>query len=86
MIHTPETFDEQLSRVQQMAHDANGETWDLSRNDRAALLAILASHTALINVLKQALAEIESNDDDIGAIVDILESQGRAAIAKAEGR
>lgn len=43
VAQAPETFEEQLSRVQQMAHDANGETWDLSANDRAALGAMLDS-------------------------------------------
>ena len=36
-----EKFDEQLHRVTQMADDEMGLTWDLSRNDRAALQALL---------------------------------------------
>jgi hypothetical protein len=36
-----ESFTEQVSRVRMMAED-DGETWDLSDNDKAALRAVLA--------------------------------------------
>jgi hypothetical protein len=55
-MSAPESFDDHVSRVQQMAHDANAETWDLSPNDRAALLALLQSHRALLALLHQAKA------------------------------
>lgn len=42
-----ETFREQLSRVEQMAEDTNGETWDLSENDHAALRAVLQDRQRL---------------------------------------
>lgn len=37
-----ETFDEQTARLRAMAEDERGETWDLSENDRAAIVAALA--------------------------------------------
>lgn len=47
---------------------------------------LIAAAPELLRALKDALVEIETNGDSIGAVVDVLESQGRAAIAKAEGR
>lgn len=44
------------------------------------------AHHDLLAALKNALVELEVNGDSIGAVVDVLESEGRAAIAKAEGR
>ena len=44
MVDEPESFDEQLSRVEQMIAD-DGETWDLSPNDKAALKALLSAYT-----------------------------------------
>src|SRR4030095_2087671 len=45
-MDTPETLSEQMSRVQMMASD-DGDTWDLSDNDRAALKAVLAESRRL---------------------------------------
>lgn len=42
-MNDPESFQEQLSRVKQMAQD-DGESWDLSENDRAALTALLNAY------------------------------------------
>lgn len=50
----PESFKEQLSRVQQMAED-DGETWDLSDNDKAALKAVLAALAAAPSLREQQL-------------------------------
>lgn len=57
-----ESFADMLSRVQRMADD-NGETWDLSVNDRRALKAVLASRDELIkgrDNLIRALAKVEA--------------------------
>lgn len=78
-----ESFTEQLSRVRLMT---GADTWDLSDNDRAALSAVLDSHHDLLRALKNALVELEVNGDSIGAVVDVLESEGRAAIAKSEAK
>lgn len=44
-----ESFEEQLSRIQQMANDG-GDTWDLSDNDRAALRALYIRYHQLAYV------------------------------------
>ena len=49
-----ESFREQLSRLHMMADD-DGETWDLSRNDQAALRAVVNSHAALTNAIRKFL-------------------------------
>lgn len=36
-----ESFEDQLSRLEQMAEDELGDTWDLSPNDRAAIKAVV---------------------------------------------
>lgn len=46
---------------------------------------LIAAAPELLAALKAALAEI-GGEGGIGAVVDVLESAGRAAIAKAEGR
>jgi len=63
-----ESFRDQLSRVEQMSLDDNGETWDLSENDLAALKAVIADRQRLAaksNDMRQSLAtvieEMESN-------------------------
>ncbi len=86
----PHSFEEQIARVQAMAHDANGEAWDLGGTDRAALLAVLASHRELLAAaqgawhLCQSLLAVRegATDDLIRRVADAL----HAAIAKAEGR
>jgi hypothetical protein len=45
---TDETIQEQISRVRMMAED-DGETWDLSDNDKAALKAVLRENDHLKN-------------------------------------
>jgi hypothetical protein len=80
-MSTPESFDDQLARVLHMAHDANGETWDLSAKDRAALLAVLASHARLVNAAKHAVMEYRLH----GQLTDscrVLDAE----VATAEGR
>lgn len=42
MTPTQIAFDEQMSRLQQMVDD-DGETWDLSDNDKAAIRAALVA-------------------------------------------
>ncbi len=46
MSDEPESFGEQLSRIRQMAYD-DGDRWDLSPNDKAALLALFAEYKRL---------------------------------------
>jgi hypothetical protein len=52
MANEPESWAEQLARVQMMAED-NGETWDLSDNDKAALKAVLTDRARLRAALAQ---------------------------------
>lgn len=59
-----------------------GDTSDEAR----ANANLIAAAPDLLRALKDALVEIEVNHDGIGAVVDVLEAQGRAAIEKAEGR
>lgn len=93
-----ESFADQVSRLRQMVVD-NGETWDLSENDEAAIAAVLASHDALLAALKGLMADIDSGllvrdisrDMESGWSMRMLEFVQRlhaaqAAIQKAEGR
>lgn len=93
-MSTPESFEEQITRVHAMAHDANGEAWQLGGTDRAALLAVLESHRELLDSLKTLHAAVVrhgSEEDDVKGFVAFgnLMAALRAAadvIAKAEGR
>lgn len=87
MIIGAETFTEQLSRVQQMAQDRDGETWDLSDNDRAALEAVIVSHAGLRGLLKEWLAINQEgcSGQDFHDMCVNLERVTRTAISKAEG-
>jgi hypothetical protein len=51
-----ESFTEQVSRVRMMAED-DGETWDLSDNDKAALRAVLAKLAEPVGGASQELDE-----------------------------
>lgn len=48
-----ESFADQLSRLRTMAED-DGETWDLSENDQAALRAVTESHDTLLALVNEA--------------------------------
>lgn len=54
-----ESFEDQLSRVQLMADPKSG-TWDLSKNDCAALQAVLADRARLIDTLKRIATEYKT--------------------------
>lgn len=53
-----ETFKEQLDRVRQMANGS--PKWDLSDNDRAALLAVYESHDRRSNGIEIAVELLEA--------------------------
>jgi hypothetical protein len=73
-----ETLTEQIERLRTMAED-DGETWDLSDNDKAAIVGVLG----LVEELKSALkAMVLCAADGAGKPV----CAARLAIAKAEGR
>ena len=67
-----ETIQEQISRVRQMVID-DGDTWDLSDNDKAALKALLAALDAAIEQpLRDQNEQLEpaaSERDSIAALV-----------------
>lgn len=54
--------------------------------EQLANARLIAAAPDLLKALKNALVELEVNGDSIGAVVDVLESEGRAALAKAKGR
>ncbi len=75
---------EQVARVHQMAAD-DGETWDLSLNDRAALEGLIADREALLDACRrvatraaEALTSGALSPNDVRAV--------ELAIVKAEGR
>lgn len=89
-----ESFRDQLSRVVLMSH--GNPTWDLSDNDTAALVAILANRAALIEALKFIIS-FEGERDDNGtvslkspysweSVARVALDIAHGAIAKAEGR
>jgi len=76
-----ETLTEQIERLRTMAED-DGETWDLSDNDKAAIVGVLG----LVEELKAALglmtvAAADKREPYIHEMVKAVR-----AIAKAEGR
>jgi hypothetical protein len=50
----PESYAEKLSRIQAMADD-DGDQWDLSKNDKAALIEVLVRIETLEQALREAL-------------------------------
>ncbi len=83
-----DAFEYQIARVRAMAHDADGESWDLGGTDRAALLGVLASHRELLDAAKLACDVIGNTRDELGLKLEAEKAYLalRAAIAKAEGR
>jgi hypothetical protein len=79
-----ESHGEQIDRVRQMTED-DGETWDLSENDAAALSAVLADRDALLVALKEAEDYLASNLSPCEADCLCVLHSVQAAIAKAEG-
>lgn len=61
-----ESFQDQLSRLECMADDDTGMTWDLSDNDRAAISAVLTALTAANAIIAtaQRLLELVDLDDE----------------------
>lgn len=47
-----ETFDDQLSRLEQIAEDEHGETWELTPKDRAAIAAVLGEREELQSAME----------------------------------
>jgi hypothetical protein len=89
-----EPFTEQLSRVHLMSED-DGQTWDLSRNDQAALTALIMSHAELLSALRQlsneaagflSMADPFAHGNTNIAVLSERISEARAAIAKTEER
>jgi hypothetical protein len=88
-----ETFQEQLARVEMMAE--GHDTWDLSDNDTAALKAVLAERSDLLEALEETLAAsailmrvIASYDTSLIDETERFDGFGvraKAAIAKAKG-
>lgn len=56
-----ESFREQVSRLEQMAED-DGETWDLSDNDKAAIAAVLAFQRRCLEAIEKAIAHEDGLD------------------------
>jgi hypothetical protein len=56
-----ESFREQLRRLEEMAED-DGETWDLSDNDQAAIRAVLAERDILCRALIALVTEMRDWD------------------------
>jgi hypothetical protein len=56
-----ESFREQLSRLEQMAED-DGDTWDLSENDQAAIRAVLVERDTLCRALIALVTEMRDWD------------------------
>jgi hypothetical protein len=61
-MNPPESFREQLSRLEQMAKDDDGETWDLSNNDQAAIRAVLAERATLCRALIALVTEMRDEE------------------------
>ncbi len=78
---------EQVARVEQMAAD-KGETWDLSDNDQAALLAVLRDRVALLGALKlmitRFIACLVTNGTD-AEFAQAAVTDADAIVARAEG-
>jgi len=65
-----EDFCEQLARVKMMVED-DGETWDLSPNDKAALSALLESHQLHFDRANALEAENRSQAAEIIALMRV---------------
>ncbi len=78
-MNEPESHSEQLSRAEMMADGS--ATWDLSKNDRAALKTVLDDRDDLLSACK-ALVGYFASDDDYRAAV----AEAKAAVEKAEGK
>lgn len=69
-----ESFDEQRARVEQMIAD-DGDTWDLSDNDKAALRAVLARVPADDGSFSRGIAD-EAGLRRMEFVIDLINAIG----------